>query len=154
MKLAATGILLFAPLLLRLADCGGNPAVGGWSVFGEYSYKGYDSLQRPIVTGSLTLERIDSTHFRGRWHLIASDSISAIGPQTGTGQLAGTFGPPHAILINLNPGVADNNVFLQGVADTSIFLRGLGEPPSWHGTWEWSTFVGRTNYGTFVAAAK
>ena len=47
----------------------------------------------------------------------------------------------HPLYVNLNPGMMDNNVILSGRFDTL----------SYRGRWEWVSFVGPTNHGTFDA---
>jgi hypothetical protein len=83
-------------------------------------------------------------YLRGRWVLEAR--AEGVGPQDGEGTLQGTVedtveGPTFAI--NLNPGIADDNVFLHG--------RFEDERARMEGTWSYATFVGPVAGGRFEA---
>lgn len=95
----------------------------------------------PVVEGLLQLDEVSTTRVSGRWEFarIGSSTIQ-VGPQVGTGTLEGSF--DGAVLnINLNPGVADNNVFLTGTFQGDTI----------RGDWSFSGFPGVISQGTFIA---
>ena len=111
---------------------------------GAYKYTGFDSVGTAIVSGWLLFEYEDSTRLSGEWSLDAIGSTTNIGPQVGTGKLAG--GNDNGIVgVNLNPGWKDNNVFLSGTFEDD------GVNKRFKGKWNWSGFGGPINYGTFTS---
>ena len=117
---------------LNLAQ--GNP--------GSFSYTAYDSSGTPLVQGQLLFDIKDST-IDGSWQLSKIGNAKNTGPQVGSGTLKGTI-QNKTLFINLNPGWADNNVFLVGTIDNKMF----------QGSWTWSTFIGPTNGGRFEALTR
>ena len=105
-----------------------------------YSYSGYNSKGLLLVVGSMTLALTDSQIVSGTWTLQCVSEGENVGPQTGSGTLMGSIQGTR-VEVNLNPGWADNNVFLSGSIDKDRFS----------GTWMWSTFVGPTSEGKFEA---
>jgi hypothetical protein len=144
--------LLFLPILIVLflsqiacTDQGAPTAdsLGPGGIPASYSYEAYTSAGNLLVVGTLTLVLADSASIGGTWALdqvLASDKV---GPQVGTGKLAGMISGK-SVWLNLNPGWVDNNVFLQGTM----------EGDRMRGKWMWSTFVGSTAEGTFEAIKK
>jgi hypothetical protein len=106
----------------------------------SYSYNGYNAKGLMVVVGSMTLAITDGSAVSGTWRLESTAQGEKLGPQTGSGTLAGSI-QGSTVTINLNPGWADNNVFLSGSLDGDRFT----------GTWMWSTFVGPTSEGRFEA---
>ena len=106
----------------------------------SYSYSGYNSKGLLIVVGSMILAVTDSQVVSGTWALECIAQGEKVGPQTGSGTLKGII-QDSRVALNLNPGWADNNVFLSGTFDKDRFS----------GTWMWSTFVGSTSEGRFEA---
>jgi hypothetical protein len=106
----------------------------------KYIYKAYNSKGDLAVSGTMTLVGIDTTSVSGTWSFVAVLPSEKVGPQIGTGGLTGTI-QKSSISINLNPGWADNNVFLQGTVSSDRIT----------GRWMWSTFIGPTAEGTFEA---
>jgi hypothetical protein len=95
----------------------------------------------PVVEGFLQLDVLTTTQVSGSWEFarIGSSTIQ-VGPQVGTGTLEGSF--DGAVLsMNLNPGVADNNVFLSGTFQGDTI----------RGEWSFSGFPGVISQGTFIA---
>jgi hypothetical protein len=107
---------------------------------GTYRYTASHS-GTPVVEGLLHLDEITITRVTGRWELSRVGSTNVeVGPQVGTGTLAGSF--DGAVLsIDMNPGFADNNVFLTGTFQGNT-LRG---------EWSFTGFPGPISGGTFVA---
>lgn len=144
--------LLFLPILIVLslsqlactdqgAPTAGNGGPGG--IPATYSYRAYNSAGNLLVVGTLTMTMEDSTSVVGSWAMDQVQTSDKVGPQVGTGKLAGMVSGK-SIWINLNPSWMDNNVFLQGTVD--------GDRIS--GRWMWSTFVGSTAEGSFEAVKK
>lgn len=79
----------------------------------------------------------------GTWSLESEGNVGQLGPQIGDGHLAGELGRDGEIHLNLNPGYADNNVFLIGTLE--------GSPPRLEGAWQYSNFTGPVNGGAFLA---
>ncbi|MCX6142957.1 MAG: hypothetical protein NTZ35_07030 [Ignavibacteriales bacterium] len=115
-----------------LPPSGGSPS--------SYSYSGYNAKGLLVVAGSMTLAVTDSWTVSGTWTLKCVAPGENVGPQTGSGTLTGSIQGAR-VMVNLNPGWADNNVFLSGSFDKDRFS----------GTWMWSTFVGSTAEGRFEA---
>ncbi|MEM1268927.1 MAG: hypothetical protein AAGI08_02660, partial [Bacteroidota bacterium] len=118
-----------------------------------YAYVARDVDGTPVVSGTLRLVFADGDGARtaegvsGTWAFEAAQTgldEQEIGPQLGMGSLEGGIGSDGEIWINLNPGLADNNVFLSG----RFTENARGELS---GTWSYSTFVGSVAGGTFAA---
>lgn len=111
-----------------------------------YRYTAYDEGDRAVVTGTLYVVYVPSDvagepgRLRGRWELDAT--AEDVGPQDGEGTLEGTV-EGDAFDVNLNPGMADNNVYLRGRFEEDR-ARMAGE-------WSYTTFVGPTAGGRFEA---
>lgn len=108
-----------------------------------YTYKAYTSAGILAVVGALTLARIDSTMIAGTWVLEGVSSIDSVGPQLGTGRLAGEL-TESKLSLDLNPGWRDNNVVLIGSIEREKIV----------GTWTWITFAGPRTKGSFEAVKK
>jgi hypothetical protein len=141
------GTILFKICVLALTICAckdsgdvvvGMPPLGSSPI--SYSYRGYNSKGVLVIVGSMTLAMSDSSTVRGTWKLDCIAQGEKVGPQTGSGTLAGIIREA-GVMVNLNPGWADNNVYLTGSFDKDRFI----------GTWMWSTYVGPTSQGTFEA---
>jgi hypothetical protein len=108
---------------------------------GTYKYTAYFGKSLAVcASGFIEMTiAIDST-ITGSWEISAANEFSEkeIGPQIGTGKLEGSI-KAGKIFINLNPGWADNNIFLN--ADYS--------KDQFKGSWLWSTFIGPSASGSF-----
>lgn len=146
--------LLITALFLPLAGCsllgldrGNADGEGTGSDYEDvYRYTAYDGDGETVVTGTLYLVHVPSDvmdepdRLQGRWELEAT--AENIGPQDGEGTLNGTV-EDGAFAINLNPEMADDNVFLQGrFEDDRARMVGL---------WSHTTFIGPAAGGTFEA---
>jgi hypothetical protein len=109
-------------------------------ITGTYRYTASES-GTPVVSGLLHLDEVSLTRVRGRWEFarIGSSNVE-VGPQIGSGPLEGSFDGT-VISIDLNPGFADNNVFLSGTFQGTT-LRG---------EWNFSGIAGPVSQGTFLA---
>jgi len=137
LRIAAVSV---AATVLLFAGCRDHPTEPG-SLGGTYVYTAYNAGDTVVVIGTINLANPDSTLLTGRWLLAAVNGAPNIGPQTGSGTLRGSTGPgTTTISIDLNPGWADNNVFLNGTFQGTAIK----------GTWMWSTFGGPTSEGRFV----
>lgn len=109
----------------------------------SFSYTGYDSTGVKIITGTLTFFHDDSLTYSGTWNFRKIENPAKIGPQTGTGSFVGGLSDS-LVWLNLNPNYADNNVFLIGEL----------EPMRYRGNWQYVSFIGVTNHGTFEAVSQ
>jgi hypothetical protein len=129
----------FLPLLLLLwFACANEESESDNNIF---NYNGYDSLGAQINTGALKLI-VNDPNILGEWQLTMIGNVENAGIQFGSGSLNGIVTDDIHYHINLNPMIADDNVNLEGI------LTG----DSLNGNWNWSTFIGITNSGTFAAA--
>lgn len=129
----------------ELSDCttGGPPIPPeAATLAGDYDYLACDAANEPAVIGTVVVTASDTT-FTGTWDLRRhpdSDPATRVGPQLGTGSLAGwTFAGE--IRADLNPGVADNNVGLAGTLDTTGTITG---------EWSHTTIIGPVAGGRFI----
>ena len=107
---------------------GGDPS-------GAYGYVARSGLT-PVVSGTVTLLVDEDSAVTGIWELRrvpGADTTIQVGPQLGTGTLAGRLNASGMVAVDLNPGWADNNVFLAFSATARDLLTG---------TWDHSTFIG------------
>ena len=109
-------------------------------ITGTYRYTAFES-GIPVVSGLLHLDEVSTARVRGRWEFarVGASNIE-VGPQIGAGTLEGSF-DGNVLSVDLNPGFADNNVFLSGTFQGST-LRG---------EWNFSGFAGPVTQGTFIA---
>ncbi len=139
------GLMVLCLPLLGCTDSG--TPLAGYELPGGvpevYTYHAYESDGSLVVAGTLTMVSADSASINGTWDLKQVHASDQIGPQVGSGKLAGSV-HEGTIWVNLNPSWKDNNVFLQGTVE--------GDRIS--GNWSWSTFIGRTAGGTFEAVKK
>jgi hypothetical protein len=108
-----------------------------------YTYRAYTSAGVLAVIGTLTMARSDSTRIVGTWALEGVSSIDSVGPQVGTGMLAGEL-KSSKLTLDLNPGWRDHNVILTGSIEGEKIV----------GSWMWITFAGPRTSGTFEVARK
>ena len=107
---------------------------------GTYRYSAAEDGGGLVITGRITLSA-QTNPLTGTWSLRqAGEAKGPIGPQIGEGQLRGDVSGSQ-LWGDLNPGWADNNVFLDG--------RLTGN--TWTGLWSYSTFFGAVNGGPFTA---
>jgi hypothetical protein len=107
---------------------GGDPS-------GAYGYVARSGLT-PVVSGTVTLLVDEDSAVTGMWELRrvpGSDTTFQVGPQLGSGTLAGRLNASGMVAVDLNPGWADNNVFLAFSATARDLFTG---------TWGHSTFLG------------
>jgi len=107
-----------------------------------YKYTGYDSTWNKIITGYLWIDSIDSIQVKGRWDFDLVGNGENVGPQIGKGSFEGTTDMRGSMWLSLNPGMIDNNVFLNG----SMRL-----PYRYDGKWSYCGFPGEINWGRFEA---
>ncbi len=129
--------VLYLCLLFFIA-CDDNSV--GTLTDGVYNYVAYDSLGVIVAKGTLTIKFKDSTNVTGEWEIKKVGDPQNIGPQTGSGELEGTFNDG-VLALGLNPGYVDNNVFLEGEPENNKY----------EGKWSWISFRGFTNWGRFQA---
>jgi len=99
-----------------------------------------------VVKGWLQFSSTNVQDLRGNWHLEkVGEPAVKLGPQIGDGQFQGSVNDDGLVVLQLNPGNADNNVGLAG--------RFQGEPFSSNltGTWTYTGFAGLISQGDFTA---
>lgn len=106
----------------------------------KYLYKSYDTTGAKIVEGWLTINYLDNMEITGRWDLGKVGNPENIGPQVGNGNLIGGLNS-NKTWIELNPEYRDNNLQLLGTIQQGKFF----------GEWQYLSYSGVTNYGTFEA---
>jgi len=125
-------------------ECGVATQGGGAAVAaGSYDYAACDGDGRLLLLGRLVIETTSGGTVTGTWMIDwapGADRNVNVGPQIGSGELQG-FVNAGQLMVDLNPGWADNNVYLAA---------------EWHaggsrGTWSWSTLIGPQGGGSFVA---
>jgi hypothetical protein len=106
-----------------------------------WEYTAYSAAGAPVVSGTFVV-RAEGRDFTGTWATALLQPNANVGPQVGTGELRGSWDiEGQSIFFDLNPGWADNNVFLVG--------EPIGDALS--GTWSHSTLLGNVAEGTFLA---
>lgn len=105
---------------------------------GAYEYQSFDTSGLQIISGWIKIDFADSNNLTGTWNLTKIGDPQNIGHQTGEGNLGGSVDNMN-FWINLNPGVADDNVILNGII--------IGK--TIEGDWFYSTFAGAINAGKF-----
>jgi len=95
----------------------------------------------PVVEGTLTLIVAADSSVSGSWELHrvpGLDPTVSVGPQLGNGPLAGQL-TTAGVWLDLNPGWADNNVFVALHSESAAELLG---------TWDHSTIIGPVTGGS------
>ncbi len=126
--------------------CSDGPTGPAW-LNGFYSYTAADSGGTVLLLGQLDLVFRSDSSVTGSWTITWApgvDGTTEVGPQVGSGTLRGRLAPGD-IFLDLNPGVADNNVFLAGAFVPQNMMVGFG------GGWSYSTLVGPVAAGPFTA---
>ena len=136
---------IFIIIIIILVSCKNNDVKGIVNpVFsGTYLYSSFDTTGTPIVKGWFTMSFQDSTKIKGEWYFEKIGDPKNIGPQVGSGELEGGVNEGR-IWIELQPKYRDNNLQLDGKIQNNYYS----------GKWQWISFIGPTNYGTFVAFKK
>ncbi len=147
MMRAAGDVLVISLLTLCLTGCtdlfpseGGADSGGAVPLPGRYSYSAFGEQGTLLVSGHITIAIEDTSRITGTWTLKAEVPDPQVGPMIGDGTLEGYI-DGETVYMNLNPGWADNNVFLLGKKAGSRLA----------GTWEHVGFAGVIATGSFVA---
>jgi len=109
---------------------------------GAFEYRAYDGSGRLLLVGTVTLATGEDSTLTGTWEIRwapGADTTATVGPQVGTGTLGGRYGEEHT-LVDLNPGWADNNVYLLAEDADEGHLAGQ---------WQHSTLIGPAADGPF-----
>ena len=138
--------IIFALTLVLFLTCDNGTFDAFAPQTGAYFYQAFDTTGTAVIEGWLRLDlgkpenNVSYLAVSGKWQLSKIGDPENIGPQLGDGKLQGTI-EKNKIWLDLNPGWADNNVFLNGtIAKNQI-----------EGFWNYSTFVGSVNGGQFTA---
>jgi hypothetical protein len=133
------------PLLVLLTACSAGPSAGfpPDTDRPSYSYTALSPTGEPILVGRIELAFLDDSIVTGTWTIAwiaGADTTLEVGPQVGSGTLAGSRSGG-LLLLNLNPSYADNNVG----------LRAIPSKGGYEGVWGWDAFNGPRTSGTFTA---
>ncbi|MEO6391324.1 MAG: hypothetical protein ABIP75_05685 [Pyrinomonadaceae bacterium] len=139
-------MIISVAMALSFFKCGngaGTPTANSFTP-GVYEYTGFDTSGKKVISGRLELKEIKDRSLKGTWQLtkVGSDDIK-LGPQVGTGEFVGSY-EEKRVDLNLNPFMADNNVFIAGQMENGELK----------GSWSYSGFAGPITKGTFVAKRK
>lgn len=143
MVLYAMRNAMLASALVALVACSTYPIAPAPTGPGEYRYAARSAEGASLLVGTLELTFPDDSTVTGTWTIkwvLGADTTTEVGPQVGSGTLAGTRSGL-MLSLDLNPGHADHNVFLQGTPTADGF----------EGDWHWSTFAGPRAAGAFAA---
>jgi hypothetical protein len=133
-------LIIILLILATVYSCKEEDKIVAPTSLGKLNYQSFDTTGVLIVDGWMTVELKDSMAIIGSWQLNNLQHRDDIGPQEGAGELIGYI-EGSSVTIDLNPGNADHNVYLNGT------LTGNGI----QGQWVWTSFIGPTNWGTFKA---
>jgi len=132
---------LLATAAILAAACEGNFVAPQDGEEQTWEYTAYDFNNQAVVTGTFVV-RAQGRTFNGSWETRLLKAGAEVGPQVGTGDLWGEWDTEgQSVFFDMNPGWADNNVFLTGAPDGNL-LRG---------NWSHSTLVGNVSGGQFTA---
>ncbi len=146
-------IVSVVALCVIMGSCSKETTTAPSTTSTVYNYTGTDSTGVTIVLGTLSIQVFDSAKMSGSWNLASANGASSamFGPQFGSGSWQGTR-TLVTLLINLNPGVVDDNVVLNG---TAVYANpGDQAPASFRGDWQFVTLHGISNHGSFLATRK
>jgi hypothetical protein len=139
--------LLFGLSLIGLGVGCADDVTGPTLLNGTYRYTATDSAGTELLIGQLDLAFHTDSTISGTWIIDwapEADQNTAVGPQVGEGTLEGLLAAD-GVVIDLNPNVADDNVFLYGAFDLESEWTGLD------GGWGHSTLTGPVAAGYFTA---
>ena len=137
--------IFFAILFLAITSISCNKDTSPLSSTpdGAFEYQSFDTSGTQIISGWIDIDLADTNNIQGNWKLSKIGDPPNIGHQVGEGSLDGSIKNKN-IYINLNPGIADDNVILNGILKNKTI----------EGHWYYSTFVGAINGGNFKAVKK
>lgn len=131
-------VIIFITIIISFISC--DEGTVGPTHSSTYSYTSYDTKGNTIVKGWLIMDYQDSSQITGEWNFEKIGNPKDIGPQVGSGKLVGSL-EPDRVLVELNPQYKDNNLLLSGTIKDN----------NYSGVWQWISFTGITNHGTFEA---
>lgn len=132
---------LLATAAILAAACDGNFTAPRDGEQQTWEYTANDFENEAVVTGTFVV-RAEGRTFSGSWETRLLKVGAQVGPQVGTGNLRGEWDiEGQSVLFDMNPGWADNNVYLVGAPDGSLLK----------GNWAHSTLTGVVAGGQFTA---
>jgi len=132
--------------LLLVAACTIDPGPSAAVRSGVFRYTARSVSGEPLLTGKIELDCLEDSTVTGRWTIAwlpGADSTAPVGPQVGSGELAGTR-VGDTLRLQLNPNNADHNVDLEATRGGSGYT----------GRWQWVTFTGPRAAGPFSAVLR
>lgn len=139
-------VLLFAVILYSCSSSNKSTTVTYELQTGDYTFSLWDSNNKILIDGSLTVGSITETAVIGTYKttMLYDSTFSTASKLTG-GNFTGKFSSKTGMLgFNMNPKIADNNVYFSGKADGDKIT----------GDWTESTMMGTKNTGKFQAIKK
>lgn len=130
-------------LIALLAACTASPSTPPPENDGTFQYSATNGAGKTLLVGKLVLVFTNDSVITGTWQLAPAPGVQASeipGSQVGSGSLRGRR-VDGKIVLDLNPGFADNNVTLEASSARSGYT----------GTWSWSSFAGPQAGGSFKA---
>ena len=132
---------LLASIAILSAACEGNFVAPHDGEEQTWEYTAYDFNNQAVVHGTFAV-RAQGRNFTGSWETRLLKPGAEVGPQVGTGDLWGEWDTEgQSVMFDMNPGWADNNVYLVGAPDGSLLK----------GTWSHNTLTGPRTGGQFTA---
>jgi hypothetical protein len=126
-----------------LAACTASPSTPPPESDGTFQYSATNAAGKTLLVGKIALVFANDSVITGTWQLAPAPGVDAKdipGSQVGSGTLRGRR-VDGKLVLDLNPGYADNNVTLEASSATS----------GYSGTWSWSSFAGPQAGGKFKA---
>ena len=135
-------LILLAATAALLSACEGNFVAPQDGEQQTWEYTAYDFNNVAVVEGTFIV-RAEGRDLTGSWETTLLKPNAEVGPQVGTGELRGSWDVEgQSLFLDMNPGWADNNVFLVATPDGTNRLKG---------NWSHSTLTGVRTGGQFTA---
>jgi hypothetical protein len=136
--------LIFSSLLglILFIDCNQAESILSPENGEFFDYTAFNYSGTTVARGWLFL-KLEDNLIKGEWEIKRVGKVQNIGPQIGSGTLAGGY-KGDSIWVDLQPQMRDNNLLLQG------YLRNN----TYSGKWIYISFIGPTNNGIFTAEEK
>ena len=144
LKLYSFLLLLLVTVIIYSCSSSSHSTVVSYELqTGDYSFTLSDSSNKILIDGKLTIDNVTETSVNGTYKttMLYDSTFSAAAKLKG-GNFSGKFSSKTGMLgLNMNPKVADNNVYFSGKANGDKIT----------GNWTESTMIGTKNAGKFQA---
>ena len=141
MKFTVFCLIIAASIIMYSCSSSKDTSAGAPQT-GEYSYTISDSIGNKLIVGTLNIIAVDKGNFNGTYKKLSvyDSTFTAYNILRG-GDFSGTYKTNGEIGFNMNPKMADNNVFIGGKLIGGVI----------DGTWTHSTMSGTKSKGKFNA---